>query len=296
VILPPPSALAHMVEGDGTSPAFIAAVADRLGLPPGVHRLFVSPSGILLAADLPSTFPGREVVLIPSMTAWCLLRDRADPPGKSVLALGDPAYPQTDAPAGGTRSASGLGKLPRLPATRLEARAVGSRLLLGEKATETALRAAIAAGPEGKGGRWHAIHLACHGLQDEDEPMRSALVLLADDHNDGLLTAQDVFSMSVPADLVVLSSCSAGGGRIYRGEGLVGLVGAFLAAGSPRVLVNWHEVDDESTRVLMTRFYAEWHGRTTAAEALRRAQAAVRSEKRWRDPRYWAGWRLWGLP
>jgi CHAT domain-containing protein len=60
-------------------------------------------------------------------------------------------------------------------------------------------------------------------------------------------------------------------------------------------------VDDEATKELMTRFYVLWNPRDgtpalATAEALRRAQAHVRSQERWRHPYYWAAWTLWGLP
>jgi CHAT domain-containing protein len=46
----------------------------------------------------------------------------------------------------------------------------------------------------------------------------------------------------------------------------------------------------------MTNFYEHWKtGCVPAAEALRRAQAHVRAQAKWRHPRYWAAWLLWGL-
>ena len=60
------------------------------------------------------------------------------------------------------------------------------------------------------------------------------------------------------------------------------------------------KVDDEATRALMTRFYELYRPRTgaglPAAEALRAAQAHVRSREEWAHPYYWAAWALWGLP
>ena len=173
--------------------------------------------------------------------------------------------------------------------------AIGDRLLLGADATEARLRDALGERPH-----WRSVHLACHGSVDVERPLLSALLLAPGEDGDGTLTAEEVFGMRFPADLVVLSACETGRGRIFRGEGVVGLTRAFMFAGAPRVLVSLHEVDDEATRELMVRFYALWNPGEgeglPAAEALRAAQKHVRSIPRFRHPRYWAAWVLWGLP
>ncbi len=104
-----------------------------------------------------------------------------------------------------------------------------------------------------------------------------------------------MFTLRLNTDLVVLSACESGRGHDVPGEGLVGLTGAFLAAGAPRVIASLWKVPDDATRQLMVRFYEEWRrpGTSTAA-ALRRAQAHV--AKTLPDPHDWAGWVLWGHP
>ena len=67
------------------------------------------------------------------------------------------------------------------------------------------------------------------------------------------------------------------------------------------MLCSLWKVDDEATSALMKRFYALWQGKgerkgLPAAAALRQAQAFVRDQEKWRHPRYWAAWVLWGLP
>ena len=172
------------------------------------------------------------------------------------------------------------------------------------------MRRALASAP-----RWKSVHLACHGLVDRNEPLLSALALTPSEADDGFLTASEVLSMSVPADLVVLSACETGTGKVRRGEGLSGLMRSFLFAGTPRVVCSLWKVDDAATRALMVRFYELWNPRRdahgaaagatgsspaptaiTASEALRAAQEHVRAQPRWRHPYYWAAWVLWGLP
>jgi len=198
--------------------------------------------------------------------------------GQGTLALGDPEY--------------GDRELAPLPETRAEAAAVGDVVLLGADATEARLVEALAARE-----RWRSVHLACHAAIDPERLDRSSLAVTVGAGGDGHLTAQEVFRLRVPADLVVLSACETGRGKAYGAEGVVGFTRAFLHAGAPRVIVSLWRVEDRATRVLMEEFYAAWKtGGVSTAEALRRAQAKVASTEGWEHPRYWAAWQLWGLP
>jgi CHAT domain-containing protein len=172
---------------------------------------------------------------------------------------------------------------------------VGSRVLVGRRASETAALRAFE-----QGSPWRAIHFACHGLVDVERPELSALALSADAENDGFLSCLELARARVRADLVVLSACQTSVGRLYATEGVVGLVRSFLATGAPRVLASLWDVDDAATGVLMERFYDRWNPRdgsagVPASAALRLAQEHVRSQARWRHARFWAGWTLWGV-
>ncbi len=73
-----------------------------------------------------------------------------------------------------------------------------------------------------------------------------------------------------------------------------------MYAGAPRVLCSLWKVEDEATRALMVKFYELWNPKDVkqrhgAAEALKEAQAYVRSHEKWAHPNYWAAWVLWGL-
>lgn len=67
---------------------------------------------------------------------------------------------------------------------------------------------------------------------------------------------------------------------------------------SPRRIQGLWSVDRKASRALMTEFYALWNGEAAlpACTALKRAQDHVRSQERWKDPVYWAGWQLWAEP
>jgi len=265
-------------------------VVEPLGLTPADRRVLVSPDGILAYVPFAPLLDGRELAYVPSGTTYgLLLADRARR-GEGVLAVGDPVYDTNEDPCLTASTRSGVDLLP-LPYTREEALAVGTVVLLGSDATEAGFRYSVSRRP-----RWSAVHVACHGVMDPDYPTLSALALTTEGHDDGFLTALDVFRLKVPSDLVVLSACDSGVGKIVNAEGVLGLMRAFLFAGSPRVIVSLGRVDDEATRVLMEELYRHWKAGEPAARALRLAQEAVRSDERWAHPYYWANWVLWGLP
>jgi CHAT domain-containing protein len=256
--------------------------------------VLVSPDGALSYVPFSMVLPDRDVAYVPSGTTYQFLRENEAPPGSGVLAIADPDYraprPHDDA----ATSLRGPSEYSPLPGTRLQAEAIGAdRILRGPEATESGLVRALR-----QHLRWHSVLFGCHGLVDSQHPALSALALTADAQDDGFLTVLDIFRTPIPADLVFLSACKTGLGRNVRGEGIVGLVRAFMYAGSPRVIASLWNVDDDATRVLVTAFYGAWKSGSSAAAALRKAQAVVRESKDhdWSHPTYWAAWVLWGLP
>jgi CHAT domain-containing protein len=130
------------------------------------------------------------------------------------------------------------------------------------------------------------VHIASHGEFDPDMPLLSALQLASDDDGEsGDLTMREIFALSLRADLVALSACQTGLGRVTSGDELVGLNRAFVYAGTRQILSTLWRVDDVATAVLVKHFYRE-QARVERAEALRLAQIEVR--RRYPHPAYWA--------
>jgi CHAT domain-containing protein len=144
------------------------------------------------------------------------------------------------------------------------------------------------------------IHLATHGLLDDFAGLGiPGAIALAPDQpnqaNDGLLLSDELMdeTFKLQADLVVLSACNTGKGRI-TGDGVVGLSRAFLAAGVPSVVVSLWAVDDNSTSFLMTEFYRNLQQTGDRAAALR--QAMLTTRQKFADPYDWAAFSLVGNP
>lgn len=274
-----------------------ARLVEPLALPADVRRLLISPAGEIALVPFGALDTKREIVIVPSGTAYAQLRaaKATTTRATAVLALGDPLYP--DKPSDAALRHRGGTKLMPLPETRAEVESIGTVRLLGKDATEDAFRSALP-----KQERWRAVHFACHGLLNTKLPKFSSLALTTDAKDDGFLTAAEIVRLPIHADLVALSACDTGRGKIVRAEGVLGLTRAFFFAGAPRVLSSLWKVDSKATQALMLKFYELWNPQDpeatalTAAAALREAQAFIRAQKKWEHPYFWGAWVLSGLP
>ena len=158
-----------------------------------------------------------------------------------------------------------------------------SKVLLRKEANETAFR------QFGSGFRY--IHFATHGEFNAAEPLKSALLLAKDADSDGLLTVDKLYSLKLDADLVTLSACETGLGKIASGDDVVGLTRGFLYAGSRSIVASLWKVDDLATSYLMTRFYDNLSA-GDKREALRKAQ--LDTLKKYPHPFYWAPFQITG--
>ena len=124
-----------------------------------------------------------------------------------------------------------------------------------------------------KVAKFPIVHLATHCIVEETQPMYSRIVFAQDDDpaEDGFLHTYEVFNLKLNVELVTLSACETGLGKLCRGEGLIGLTRAFIYAGAPSILVSLWSVD-ESTGELMKYFYRNLKKGRSKAEALRNAK------------------------
>ena len=144
-------------------------------------------------------------------------------------------------------------------------------------------------------GEYRIIHFACHGFVDEMLPLRSALVLSMMDNEieDGFLQAREIYNLRLGSDMVVLSACQTGRGRIESGEGILGLQRVFFFAGARSVVSTLWEIGDKPTAQFMEYFYArlaQGHGK---AQSLRLAKMEMLNS-RYAHPFFWAGFVLSG--
>lgn len=146
--------------------------------------------------------------------------------------------------------------------------------------------------------RFDIVHIASHGEFDPVNPLLSSLKLARTDTTEimdvvhaGDLSAKDVFGLRITAELVVLSACQTGLGRVSGGDDVVGLNRSFLYAGTHAVISSLWRVSDVSTAVLIKSFYRRYMEQNKA-ESIQDAMRHVKS--RYPHPGYWGAFTLVG--
>ena len=280
-------------------------------------------------------FVEHEIVSLPSAsTLGTLRRETAGrkPAEKSIAVLADPVFTDDDTRVsrdvgkagakGKARSAdsdetdigflqmtrsgretgviSGEGGFGRLLSTRREAAAISAMVPERERMQALDFEASRTTALRPELGEYRIVHFATHGLLNNIHPELSGIVLSLVDKEgkpqDGFLRLQDIYNLTLSAEMVTLSACQTGLGKEIKGEGLVGLTRGFMYAGAPRVVASLWKVDDRATSELMKRFYQGMLGpeRLRPAGALRQAQLSIWKQKQWREPYYWAAFVLQG--
>jgi CHAT domain-containing protein len=136
------------------------------------------------------------------------------------------------------------------------------------------------------------IHLSTHSFLINKQPV-IFFSNVYDPENDGFLEASEIVQLKLNSDLVVLSSCSSGLGRVDESEGIIGMSKAFFEAGTKSIIVSLWEVNDKYTSRLMTLFYSKLSGGLDKSEALR--QAKIEFIKKYSpNPYYWGAFVLSG--
>jgi CHAT domain-containing protein len=143
--------------------------------------------------------------------------------------------------------------------------------------------------------RYRCLHIATHGIVDSEAPELSQVVFRAEEQNDGILYAGEIYNLSLQANLVSISACQTGLGKLQKGEGLLGLSRAFTFAGAENLLVSLWSVADESTAEVMVDFYEKWliEGHSYPV-ALQQAKIKMLQQSPYSSPYYWAAFILIG--
>lgn len=149
-----------------------------------------------------------------------------------------------------------------------------------------------------KAGNYAILHLATHALVDHKSPDNSKLILSESENGeyDGYLHAYEIYNLDLNAQLVTLSACNTGFGKIRKGEGVMSLSRAFAYAGVPATVVSLWPASDKSTPELMTYFYQNLKDGQAKDVALNNArkQYLANAKGKARHPFYWGGFVLIG--
>jgi len=269
----------------------------------------------------------RTITYSQSATALALARLlRPSEARKQIFALGNPVYARSDPrylayKQGGVPPAAakdparfayrGVTVLPKgdggweeityppLPETEDEVRAIAKLfgvqpeppdVLLNISASETSFRNTSL-----KDYRY--LHFATHAdLPGKVQGMKEPFLILGQVENrgtdDGFVTLSEVLVLRLDADMVVLSACSTGRGKMMEGEGVANFSRAFLHAGTKSVVVSLWEVASGPAVEYMKAFYGHLKAGTSRAESLRLSRDEIKTK--YPSPFYWAVFILHG--
>ena len=224
--------------------------------------------------------------------------------GKSLI-MGDPDYDldketsSRKAPADPKRSATHAARrsarmdrlhFDRLANTRKEVEAI--QRLLGKSNADLYTDQAASEATLFGHGTPRILHMATHGffLGDQasdgkdafyENPLLSSGIALAGANTSlgssthqsgGIVTAEKVLGLKLRGtELVVLSACQTGEGRVQSGEGVFGLRRAFVQAGTQSLVMSMWPVPDQETQELMVQFYRNIAAGMDRSHALRKA-------------------------
>ena len=288
-------------------------------IPDNIKNLVIVPDGTLghlpfdiLREDYDSPELGEtyRLTLSPSISVSMLL-EKSTPQNLPILAFGGAWYnrDRTAAERGEQRSAV-FGNEPKQLAwldlsgseaevrmlEQLVASAADIRIFMGSDVSEEQIKRLSA---EGELARYPMLHFATHGYFKEDDLERAGIVLsevsgLLDNEEDGYLTIPEIAVLNLNARMVLLSACETGLGVLKRGDGMVGMVRAFLLAGAEYLGVSLWEVNDEATMEFMTRLYGKvLNEGITFKEAYYLVKNEFRRHNIWNHPYYWSAFVLY---
>ena len=170
-----------------------------------------------------------------------------------------------------------------LPATVKEVQAIANSFqnsvtLIEEQFTRQAI--------ESRFKNHNILHLATHAQFNTGTPDNSFIIF----GNGEKILLNEITDWQIPnIDLIILSACQTGVGKLGDGVEILGFGYQVQKAGAKQAIASFWAVDDAGTQSLMAAFYREFQkGDVTSAEALRRAQVSLIKSSNFNHPYYWS--------
>jgi CHAT domain-containing protein/Flp pilus assembly protein TadD len=275
----------------------IQPIADLLPTNPNAHVIFIPQETLFLVpfpalqdADGKYLIEKHTILTAPSIQVLDLTRNLKDKrrmagggnssifaSPASALIVGNPVMPKP------------LEQLPQAEQEALDiAKLFKTTAIIGAQATKANILEKL---PKAR-----LVHLATHGLLEYGDRntglgIPGAIALAPSLKDNGFLTASEILNLRLNADLVVLSACKTGRGRI-SGDGVIGLSRALITAGTTSVVVSLWSVPDIQTAKLMKFFYQSLEKNSDKAAALRYSMLETMKEDSL--PLNWAAFTLIG--
>jgi len=141
-----------------------------------------------------------------------------------------------------------------------------TKTLVGPEATVESFKALA--------GDYAVLHLATHAKADNEngEYAYVAFSETNDTAHSNLLYLKNLYTIVLNADMVALSACETGVGKLRRGEGVVSLARGFSYAGANSLVTTLWRISDRESATLMQRYYRGLKNDLPKDEALRQAK------------------------
>ncbi|MCF8371266.1 MAG: CHAT domain-containing protein [Bacteroidales bacterium] len=217
---------------------------------------------------------------------WKPTRRRQDQPTKDLLAIAPSFQPDDNLPTFLTERGE---EFIDLIGSRIEVTSI-NKIFKGEQQLDS-----LATEKNFKefAGNYKILHIATHGLIDDEDPMNSRLLFYRDKDTlqDGDLYTYELFNMQLKAELAVLSACNTGYGKLEEGEGIISLARGFLYAGVPSIVMTLWCVPDGTSVMIMEHFYQYLKDGYPKDIALQKAKLDYLSQadNLKSNPFFWAG-------
>jgi CHAT domain-containing protein len=238
-------------------------IPEELSQNNAIQNILVIPDGVISFIPFEALKINNEYVIkrynikyLPSASIYPFIQEPHRTADYDLLALAGSGFEGAQGPAVESSSQRSFASL---PSTLLEVDSIATnfenaRILKNEDVTEATLKSFDLS-------QFRYLHFATHADIDEVNPSQSGLLLSKKMEveslfgEDGHLNSTEISRLHLNADLVTLSACNTGMGKVITGEGLLGLQRSFLSAGASSVIVSLWSVFDRSTSVFMTTFY-----------------------------------------
>ena len=142
--------------------------------------------------------------------------------------------------------------------------------------------------------RYGIIHLATHASVNNEKPLRSFITFYPyNNPGDYRLYAGEIYNMNLDStQLIILSACETGTGKLVKGEGLMSLSRAFAYAGCPNIITSLWKAEDKTTAFISQRLHMYLQKGLSKDIALQQAKldllTSTEIDPRFKAPNYWA--------
>jgi CHAT domain-containing protein len=149
--------------------------------------------------------------------------------------------------------------------------------------------------------KYSIIHLATHGIINEDEPEFSGLLFYDNKKSDfnnfsklRVFSIKETYNLQLKTELVVLSSCKSGVGKNIKGDGLYTLYRGLYFAGAKSILFSIWNIGDKFSAKFMSMFYKFILKGNTYISALRKTKLSLLKNNSYSLPIFWSNYIIIG--